>query len=317
MPKYLQPLIAILLAGCSSVSPAQEYRAGVEALERGQPVRARTHFVESLRLDPGLLEAHLNVAALDLAEGHAQEALTRLDGVVASGGQDDKRVRYTRAQALLELRRTDEAVNELEPLADAGFAEAFYALGGIASQSGDLGDAEFYLRKYLELDGDGGFSANASRMLDTLVVSGDVPVTDPAVEAPDPLAPAIDPEIPPVETVPVEQSPIVATEEPPKTAPVEEPVAEPAPKPTPPEPSPPAVDPKPQPKPQPKPETKPAALPEEERIWRDARFLEIKKKQYGKALETYRRYLAKYPFGPHADGAQEGIARCEAALAKG
>ncbi|HYE80446.1 MAG TPA: tetratricopeptide repeat protein [bacterium] len=300
--------IALLAAGCVGGAGAEEsYRRGVQALELGQPAAARNHFVSALQQDPRLLEAHLNVASLDLSGGDPEVALTRLEALQASGAAADPRVRYLQAQALLDLGQTDEALAVLEPLAEEHFAEAYYALGAVASQGGDQGDAAFYLRKYLELDPKGGFSGEAQRLLGVLGESV-MPPEQAVVDG----APAEEP--PPGEVLPVETP---STEDPaatPAGQPVARPVATPAVESrpaAPPVPQPPAATPA---KPTPHPAAKKPALSAEERIWRDARFLEIRKKQYQQALERYRLYLSKYPFGAHANGAQEGIARCEAAL---
>lgn len=299
----IRPALSLLLlcAGCATAAPPADelYQQGTAALARGDQAAARSAFQRAAHTDPTLLEAQLNLAALDLEQGEVAIARQRL-APLSLGPDADPRARYLLALAQLEAGERDTALQSLENLADHQFPEAYYLLGQQYAAAGDFGEAEYCFTTYLELRSEGGFRAEVQERLaaldrlrhtdrDTEIpaepLTGPEPEPDAAIEPPgepeqhDPAPPAATPAPP---ATPVQPA------KPPATLPV-----------------------------QTQPASDRADLSEDEKIWRDARFLEIVKKEHRRALAAYRKYLQLAPFGEHANGAREGILRCEAALQAG
>lgn len=288
--------------GCTGGPRAAEevYRDGVTAMECQDYQGARRAFQQVLQQDPQILEAQLNLAAIDLATGQPIPARQRLEALIAGGMTADPRVRYLHALTLIAVDEEAAGLAALRTLDQEGFPEAAFALGEQLAAAGDLGEAQYYFGRYRGLRPGGGFEGDVTAHLAAMASR----LTDMAI--PEDPADAPDDETQPVTDPAAEPEPT------PAAAPDETPTDQPAPAVTPddaPSESTPA--------PTPAPDPAPAPLSKEEKIWRDARFLEIRKKDYKRALETYRAYLQMAPFGEHATGAQEGILRCEAALRDG
>jgi len=293
-------LLASALTGCTTPVEAEDaYRLGVTALEKNDRTTASAHFRQATASDPTLLEAHLNLAAIDLAEAHPDAALTRLEPLLAADKSQDPRLRYLHAIALLDTDESEAAIEALKALDADDFPEASFLLGQQAYLQGDEGEAEAYFNRYLTLRPEGGFGAETTTQLTAL-----------ADQLADELEATADAALQGGSDVPLNE------EDPEPVIEIPEPViAEPEPIVKPPDPV--IVAPKPQVKPKGDPKPAPSGeLSAAEQAWRDARFLEIKKHNYASAITSYRRYLSLAPLGDHATGAQEGIVRCEAALAE-
>lgn len=83
---------------------------------------ARLEFERVCRIDPQDAGARIDLAVLDLAEGRADQALARLEGIEATGDDGD-RLRFYQGVALDQLGRGEEALARLRPLAEQVFGK--------------------------------------------------------------------------------------------------------------------------------------------------------------------------------------------------
>lgn len=290
-------LTCLGLAGCTTPVQAEDaYRLGVSALEKNDRDTAKGYFAQATASDPSLLEAHLNLAAIDLAEARPREARARLEPLLSADRTQDPRLRYLHALALLDVGEEEAAMEALRALDAEDFPEAAFLLGQQAYLAGDEGEAENYFKRYLAERPSGGFGAEATAQLvaladqlaDELEATADATLAG-GSDAPEGDAVAVEPAAVEPEPSAQEADPVVSLEKP-------------------------RIQPKPAPQAKPQPAD---ALSPEEKAWRDARFLEIVKHNYAGAITAYRRYLSLAPLGERATGAQEGIVRCEKAIASG
>ena len=86
---------------------------GLVYLSKDDSSRATASFLRALDEDPALVEAKLNMAALELSYGSFSAALKRFDEVLEAG-IDDPMVRVSRAVALRGLQRHAEAASVYE-----------------------------------------------------------------------------------------------------------------------------------------------------------------------------------------------------------
>lgn len=159
-------LAALLLAGCNQVrtrdpegvpTTAAEINAslGLSYMQQGKNDVAMTRLKRALETEPDLFEAHHYIAVLyerlgqnDLAEQHYQRAL-RLDGQNAS-------LQNNYGTFLCKQGRfADSERHFLDALKDPLYKtpdQTYENLGLCARQAGDVGKAEGYLRRALQLN---------------------------------------------------------------------------------------------------------------------------------------------------------------------
>ena len=83
----------------------------------GEVRAARVELERAHRIAPADVGVRVDLAVLDLAEGRADQAWARLEGIEAAAGEGD-RLRFYQGVALDQLGREDEALERLGPLAE-------------------------------------------------------------------------------------------------------------------------------------------------------------------------------------------------------
>jgi hypothetical protein len=98
----------------TKVSPAQKaWQIGQTALDHDRFDEAIGQFELSLRLDPGMVQNHLSIAAAHLALGQQQESLPHLAAYLKAR-PDHFLIRWHYAEVLMNLDRPGEALAQLD-----------------------------------------------------------------------------------------------------------------------------------------------------------------------------------------------------------
>jgi DNA-binding transcriptional MerR regulator len=139
-------------APAPAVRAKAEFQRGLE-LEDDDPRAARDAYAEALRLDPGLVDACVNLGRLHHEAGDAREA-ARLYHLALERSPDDPVVHFNLALALEDTKGAAAAAAHYErALAlDPAFADAHYNLAGLCEQLGRRADALRHYRAYRELE---------------------------------------------------------------------------------------------------------------------------------------------------------------------
>lgn len=134
-----------------AVRAKAEFQRGLE-LEDDDPSAARDAYAEALRLDPGLVDAYVNLGRLHHEAGDAREA-ARLYHLALERSPDDAVVHFNLAVALEDTKGAAAAAAHYErALAlDPDFADAHYNLAGLCEQLGRRADALRHYRAYRAL----------------------------------------------------------------------------------------------------------------------------------------------------------------------
>ncbi|MCG8588875.1 MAG: tetratricopeptide repeat protein [Proteobacteria bacterium] len=130
------------------------FRRGLE-LEDDDPKAARAAYAHAVELDPGLVDALVNLGRLAHDAGDAAEA-ARLYHHALERTPDDAVIHFNLALALEDARGPAAAVAHYErALAlDADFADAHYNLAGLCEQLGRGADAIRHYHAYKRLTSD-------------------------------------------------------------------------------------------------------------------------------------------------------------------
>jgi len=126
------------------------------ALEDEDPGAAAEAYGRSLELDPGLVDAYVNLGRLALDAGDAARAAVICEHALQRG-PDDPLIHFNLALALEDTRGPEAAAAQYErALAiDEDFAEAHFNLAGLCDQLGRKADAIRHYSAYQRLTGRG------------------------------------------------------------------------------------------------------------------------------------------------------------------
>jgi DNA-binding transcriptional MerR regulator len=138
-----------------AVRAKAEFQRGLE-LEDDDPGAARDAYAAALRLDPGLVDAYVNLGRLAHEAGDAREA-ARLYHLALERSPDDSVVHFNLALALEDTTGAAAAAAHYERALDLdpGFADAHYNLAGLCEQMGRRADALRHYREYQKLTSGG------------------------------------------------------------------------------------------------------------------------------------------------------------------
>jgi tetratricopeptide (TPR) repeat protein len=122
------------------------------ALEDADPGAARSAYREALVLDPGLVDAHVNLGRLAHEAGDPAEA-ARLYHLALERSPEEPIVHFNLALALEDLRSNEAALAHYQrALAlDPDFADAHYNLAGLCEQLGREAEALRHYHAYKKL----------------------------------------------------------------------------------------------------------------------------------------------------------------------
>ncbi len=128
-----------------------EWNIGLDHEKLGEPLEARRHYEEALRLDPAFSPSRISLSILELRQGLPEPALKRLRTVLEENpsGPGSEAARFHLAAGLLSCERFEEAAFQLTALmrSPAFRPGAAYLLGGIFLGLGNLAAALDQLEK--------------------------------------------------------------------------------------------------------------------------------------------------------------------------
>ena len=112
---------------------------------KGEGTAARAELARALEIDPGMLEARRILARVHASLGEHEYAVEEARRYLAAN-PDSTQTRILLAQSLVILRRTDEALSELNAIPkDERTADVLYALGRVHLGMGNDQEARVYL----------------------------------------------------------------------------------------------------------------------------------------------------------------------------
>lgn len=131
-----------------------EFERGLD-LEDEEPEGAARAYAHALELDPGLVEAYVNLGRLRHESGRAAEAV-ELYRAALKRAPDDPVVHFNLALALEDSAGAEAAADEYRRALelDPDFADAHYNLAGLCEQLGRPADAIRHYREYKKLSAD-------------------------------------------------------------------------------------------------------------------------------------------------------------------
>lgn len=150
-------------------SALEPYNRGVDLMAQERLAEAERQFRLALDTAPELQAAGYNLALVQMKRGKYDEAVAQLDGLIAQR-PDDLDFRFARGNALFQLTRFDEATAEFETILaqDPQHRRAQFSLARSLQEAGRLGAARAAWERYLELDADSSWAAQARRHLQDL-----------------------------------------------------------------------------------------------------------------------------------------------------
>jgi tetratricopeptide (TPR) repeat protein len=127
------------------------FRLGGE-LEQGAPEQARESYRRALELDPGHVDARINLGRL-LHESREWEAALKHYRMALADRGDDSTALFNLAVVLEDLGRRRDAIDAYRATVDADpeYADAYFNLARLLEQSGDRKTALRYLKTYRRL----------------------------------------------------------------------------------------------------------------------------------------------------------------------
>jgi len=126
-------------------SPQAHFVLGTALSVKGEAAAARTELARALEIDPGMLEARRILARVHASLGEHEYAIEEARSYLAAK-PDSTQVRILLAQSLVILRRTDEALSELNSIEESErSADVLYALGRVHLGVGNDLEARQYL----------------------------------------------------------------------------------------------------------------------------------------------------------------------------
>jgi tetratricopeptide (TPR) repeat protein len=130
------------------------FRLGGE-LERGAPEQARESYRRALELDPGHVDARINLGRL-LHEAREWQAAEKHYRMALAERPDDSTAWFNLAVVLEDLGRRGEAITAYQDTirVDPEYADAFFNLARLLEQIGDSKAALRYLKTYRRLTED-------------------------------------------------------------------------------------------------------------------------------------------------------------------
>ena len=145
------------------------YNQGVEALARGNLEEAERQFRLALRTVPGLPDARYNLALVHLKRGQAEAATDLLKPLVAERPTDPD-FGFALGNALFQQTRYLEAAQAFDQVlrAHPDHRRAAFGHARALQESGARQEARSAWRRYLELDSESSWAAEARRHLGEL-----------------------------------------------------------------------------------------------------------------------------------------------------
>ncbi|MSP60251.1 MAG: tetratricopeptide repeat protein [Myxococcales bacterium] len=142
------------------------FLSGID-LEESDPAAAAASYRRALELDPALAAAHTNLGNLAHREGHRGEAREHYERALALDPEQPE-ARYNLANLLDELGEAEGAIGEWTRVVAAcpEFADAHFNLGAALLREGEEDAGRVHVRRYLALDGEGEWAAEARALLD-------------------------------------------------------------------------------------------------------------------------------------------------------
>ncbi len=136
------------------------------ALDGRDPAAAENAYRRAIELDPALAAAHTNLGNLAWAAGHGGEAREHYERALARDPEQPE-ARFNLGNVLDELGERGEAIAEWTRVVAAcpEFADAHFNLGVALLADGIDDAAHVHLRRYLALDGEGEWAAEARTLL--------------------------------------------------------------------------------------------------------------------------------------------------------
>ena len=135
----------------SGLSGEDWFRLGLD-LESGAPEQAREAYRRSLELDPGHVDARINLGRL-LHEAGEWEAAEKHYRMALADRSDDSTALFNLAVVLEDLGRRKEAIHAYRQTIseDPDYADAYYNVARLLEQSGEHQAALRYLKTYRKL----------------------------------------------------------------------------------------------------------------------------------------------------------------------
>jgi tetratricopeptide (TPR) repeat protein len=131
---------------------AYDWYAYADDIEATDPAKAESAYRKAIELDPGLVEAHLNLGRLLHTGGAVHDALEQYRSALGAGG-DDAIAWFNIGVASQDLGDRQGAVEAYERTLELSprFADARYNLAALYEDIGDVALALQHLRAYREL----------------------------------------------------------------------------------------------------------------------------------------------------------------------
>ena len=142
----------------------ESYNRGVDLLGQDRLAEAEKQFQLALRTAPGLLAARYNLALVHLRRGRNDQALQLLEELTRSR-PDNPDFRFARGNALFQLTRFDEAVDQFSLVLDRNpdHSRAAFGLARSLQAAGRDNEARRAWARYLELDSTSSWAEIARR----------------------------------------------------------------------------------------------------------------------------------------------------------
>lgn len=146
------------------------YNHGVDLMGQERLAEAEGQFRLALRTAPELVAARYNLALVLVQRGQVEEALPLLEELIAARPLD-RDFRFARGHALFTVTRFADAADEFaEVLAlDPGHRRAAFGRARALEEEGRRTAAITAWERYLELDADSSWAAQARRRLQALI----------------------------------------------------------------------------------------------------------------------------------------------------
>ena len=127
------------------------YKLGMAAVRIGNHREAFGSFMKAADIEPGLLEARIELGKMLLAGREFSKALEQAD-IVLKGRAGDEEATIVKASALMGMQKGDEALKMLDELRATGVArpEVYLLMGSGYADQGRMKEAEALLREGIE-----------------------------------------------------------------------------------------------------------------------------------------------------------------------